>query len=98
MRSPPATGLTARSAALLSIATRPPVNDLWLHVDLFYDDFSTASTGDGAIWSIAVPGAEIAVIDFTDGNRALDYNNGTGLTATGTLVGGVFGDAHRFES
>ena len=62
----------------------PPVNDVWLHADLYYDDFDTTSNGDGCMWSIAVPNAEIAVVDFDNGSRALDYNSGSSASASST--------------
>ena len=62
----------------------PPINDVWLHADLYYDDFDTTTNGDGFMWSIAVPNAEIAVVDFDNGGRYLDYNSGSNAAAIST--------------
>ena len=62
----------------------PPVNDVWIHADLYYDDFDTTLNGDGWMWSVAVPNAEIAVVGFSNGARTLNYNNASNASATNT--------------
>lgn len=75
----------------------PPVNDVWLHADLFYDDFDTTLNGDGWMWSVAVPNCQIAVVSFSNGARTLYYNNGSSASAStsATSMAGI-PNAQRF--
>lgn len=58
------------SAASLSL---PAINDLWIRADCYYDDFDLTSGGDGYFWTVAVPNVDIAMVDFTNGTKTLDY-------------------------
>lgn len=51
----------------------PALNDLWIRADCFYGDFDLTSNGDGYFWTVAVPNVDIAMVDFTNGSKTLDY-------------------------
>ena len=64
--------------------TLPGINDLWVHADCFYDDFNLTSTGDGNLWTVSVPNADIVMIDCSNGAKTLDYAGSYNTTPTTT--------------
>lgn len=76
--------------AAASIAL-PALNDLWIRADCYYDDFDLTSNGDGNFWTVAVPNASIVMVDFSNGDKTLDYAGTSYATPklTGPPVDGI---------
>ncbi|UWQ90398.1 hypothetical protein K3727_16695 [Rhodobacteraceae bacterium M382] len=69
----------------------PALNDLWIRADCYYDDFDLTSNGDGNFWTVAVPNASIVMVDFSNGDKTLDYAGTSYATPnlTGPPVDGI---------
>ncbi|MCF6317355.1 MAG: hypothetical protein L3J30_14010 [Marinosulfonomonas sp.] len=77
-------------ASAASIAL-PPLNDLWIRADCYYDDFDLTSGGDGNFWTVAVPNIDIVMMDFSNGAKTLDFASGnyTSPSQSGPPVTGI---------
>jgi hypothetical protein len=75
----------------------PPVNDLWIHADVFFDTLDLTSTGDGQFWKLSIPNADIAMVDINNGIMTLDTASGGSLVPnqTGPQLTGI-PDGQRF--
>ena len=69
----------------------PPLNDLWIRADCYYDDFDQTSGGDGNFLSVGVPNIDITMVDFSNGSMTLDYAGGnfTSPIQSGAPVTGI---------
>jgi len=69
----------------------PPLNDLWIRADCYYDDFDLTSGGDGNFWTVGVPNIDITMVDFSNGNKTLDFAGGnfTSPIQSGPTVTGI---------
>jgi len=69
----------------------PALNDLWIRADCYYDDFDLTSGGDGNFWTVGVPNIDITMVDFSNGNKTLDFASGnfTSPVQSGAPVTGI---------